>query len=150
MFRCPSSVAKRIEYIKSHFLSNDANEKRRYHLVSWKMICKPLWFGRIGIQDIKEVHSGLPGEWLWQIGKENITLWLYGSAFLLINIRCIGWKINEVANSSFGFQKVVSSIGYLFLVVPSITCVVTPVFHFGKIGDWGSLEGNHFVQKTRG
>ena len=48
-FKCPKSVVRWIEKIPRDFLWNDHVDKRKYHLVSWALVCKPIEQGGMGI-----------------------------------------------------------------------------------------------------
>ena len=54
-FKCPKSVYRRIEKIQHDFLWNDSVENRKYHLVQWEEVCKPLAHGGLGIRSIEKV-----------------------------------------------------------------------------------------------
>ena len=59
--RCPKSVMRKIEKIQRDFLWNDSMQKRKYHLVKWESVCKPIDQGGLGICSIEKVNKALLG-----------------------------------------------------------------------------------------
>lgn len=74
-FRCPKSVVDRIEKLQQDFLWNDSIEKKKYHLVRWETVCKPLAQGGLGIRSIVKMNKALLGKWLWRVGELGHGLW---------------------------------------------------------------------------
>lgn len=74
-FKCPKSVVHQIEKLQRDFLSNDHVDDRKYHLVRWDLVCKPIEQGGLRIQSIEKVNKALLGKWLWRIGESVQGLW---------------------------------------------------------------------------
>ncbi|XP_077231884.1 uncharacterized protein LOC143864904 [Tasmannia lanceolata] len=75
LFKCPISIAKRIELIQRRFPWGGSKETRSFSLVSWEDVCKPVLGGGLGIRKIKQVNAALMGKWLWRYGEEQSQLW---------------------------------------------------------------------------
>lgn len=54
---------------------NDSMEKRKYHLINWEAMCKPVNQGGLGIHSIGKLNKALPGKWLWKVGEPGHSLW---------------------------------------------------------------------------
>ena len=68
-FHCPKAVVRRIERLQRDFLWNDSIGKKKYHLVQWENVCKPLSKGGLGIRSVEKVNKALLGKWLWRVGE---------------------------------------------------------------------------------
>ena len=55
---------QRIEKFQCDFLWNDTIEKRKYNLVRWNIVCKPIAQGGLGVRAIDKVNLALLGNWL--------------------------------------------------------------------------------------
>lgn len=75
LFKAPASILKKLEDFRKDFLSGAENGERRFHLVSWKRVCKPLEAGGLGIRDLKIMNRALLAKWLWRFRVETEALW---------------------------------------------------------------------------
>lgn len=75
LFTIPGLVAIRIESLFRKFLWNNEEEHHRYHLVDWKLICRSLREGGLGMRSIKDHNRALLAKWLWRFGNERDILW---------------------------------------------------------------------------
>ena len=66
-------MIQRIQKLQCDFLWNDTIEKRKYHLVRWNIVCKPIAQGGLGVRSIDKVNLALLGKWLWRVGGQ----WLW-------------------------------------------------------------------------
>lgn len=71
----PSSIAKKMEVIQCNFLQCDSEEKRKYHLVAWDVIKRPLNDGGLDLRSILEMNKVLHGKQLWRFMNEREALW---------------------------------------------------------------------------
>ena len=58
---------RQMEKIQRDFRWNDTVEQRKYHLVRWVIVCKPLSKGGLGICSIENMNKVLLGKWLWRV-----------------------------------------------------------------------------------
>lgn len=75
MFRCPSSIIKRLERLQREFLWHGTSSQKKIHLVDWESICKLKEEGGLGIRPLKKMNQALLGKWLWMIGDGSQGLW---------------------------------------------------------------------------
>ena len=50
-------------------------ERRKFHLVRWEIVCKPLTQGNLGIRSIEKMNKVLLGKWLWRVGDSSQGSW---------------------------------------------------------------------------
>ena len=74
MLQCPAMVVKHIEKLERDFPWNDGEDKRKFHLVNWAIICEPKKEGGLGIRPLKQLNHALLGKWLWRLGEEQESL----------------------------------------------------------------------------
>ena len=75
LFHIPTSVASRLEKLQRTFLWDSSGETRKYHLVDWQRVCRPLQHGGLAIRQLCRVNEALLGKWLWRFGHERDALW---------------------------------------------------------------------------
>jgi hypothetical protein len=56
--------------IRAFFWDGDAN-KRKYHFIKWRWICKPKSKGGLGIKDLYKLNISLMCKWWWKLEKEE-------------------------------------------------------------------------------
>lgn len=71
----PVSIAKKLESIQCKLLWGDEEDNRKFHLVKWEEVKKPLKDGSLGIRSIVELNVALQGKWLWRFLHEDDKLW---------------------------------------------------------------------------
>ena len=88
---------------------NDTVESRKYHLVRWEIICKPIAQGGLGIRSIENMNKALLGKWLWRVVNATQGLWRQ----ILINKYKAGrdgWCILDDSYKSSGLWKSILSV----------------------------------------
>ena len=63
-------VTKHVEImlkIQRDFLWTRAEEHKRYHLVSWDLVCLPKCYGGLGIRKIRHLNNALLAKHIWRI-----------------------------------------------------------------------------------
>ncbi|KAE8668570.1 Dynamin-2B [Hibiscus syriacus] len=73
-------------------------EKKKFHWVSWKNVCKPLCNGGLGVLDLNLINRALLGKWVWKFANEKESQWkkLLCSKY---NVSCNSMAINQVSSS---------------------------------------------------
>ena len=105
-FHCLKTVLRRIERIQRDFLWNDSIEKKKYHLVEWENVCKPLSQGGLGSKLLFVNIS-----WLMVVGvfhSKLIGFLVYGSLFYVFRWSFLsGFDIGSmmVFRSNFGMMN---------------------------------------------
>ena len=51
-FQLPKGVLDRLDYFRSRFFWQGDNEKKKYRLAKWDVVCRPKDHGGLGIQDL--------------------------------------------------------------------------------------------------
>jgi hypothetical protein len=75
LFPMPVRVANRLDKIQKDFLWGGIGDEKKFHLVSWKKICTPLYAGGLGVHNLIQFNRALLGKWLWRYGREREALW---------------------------------------------------------------------------
>lgn len=68
----PSTVAKEMEKIMGRFLWGTTEGKKKYHLLSWDLVCLPKEMGGLGLKRIGEFNVALLTKWLWRLQEESL------------------------------------------------------------------------------
>lgn len=71
----PVSIANKLEAIQCTFLWGDLEDKRKYCLVAWSDVIKPVECGGLGIRSLVELNKTLQGKWLCRFLLEKDALW---------------------------------------------------------------------------
>eukprot|EP00268_Persea_americana_P009387 TRINITY_DN13775_c0_g1_i3.p1 TRINITY_DN13775_c0_g1~~TRINITY_DN13775_c0_g1_i3.p1 ORF type:complete len:207 (-),score=26.83 TRINITY_DN13775_c0_g1_i3:75-695(-) len=83
---------------------NDSIEKKKYHLVRWATVCKPLSQGGLGIRSIVKMNKASLGKWLWRVGELGHGLW---KQILICKYKLTndGWYVPNQFSKLSGFWK---------------------------------------------
>lgn len=103
-FKCPVEILKRLEKLQRDFQWQGHDNKEKYHLVKWDLVCKSMEEGDLGIRSLKELNATLLGKWLWRLGDGSASLWKQ----LLIykyDISRNGWDVWSATPCCFGLWK---------------------------------------------
>lgn len=60
----PKGMAKRLEVIQICILWSDTGDRRKYHLVAWSEIKKPMHVSGLGMHSMVEMNETLQDKWL--------------------------------------------------------------------------------------
>jgi hypothetical protein len=74
-FTIPVSVANRLERLQMNFLWGGIVEEPKLHLVGWDIVCSPIKYGGLGVQNLVNFNEALLGKWLWRFVLEENLLW---------------------------------------------------------------------------
>jgi hypothetical protein len=72
-FLLPKGVLHKLDYYRSRFFWQGDNEKNKYRLAKWSVVCSPKDQGRLGIHDLKVKNTALLGKWLFKLLTEEGT-----------------------------------------------------------------------------
>lgn len=65
----------KMDSIRAKFLWRGAEEKFRYHMAKWEMVCRPKDQGGLGIINTQIMNDCLLVKWIWKIHQEPEELW---------------------------------------------------------------------------
>jgi len=68
-------VHKKMDGVRSKFLWQGAEEKFRYHMAKFEMVCRPKDQGSLGIINTKIMNDCLLVKWIWKIHLKPNSLW---------------------------------------------------------------------------
>jgi hypothetical protein len=70
-FLLPKWVLNRLDFFKSRFFWQGDNEKKKYRLAKWSVVCSPKDQGGLGIHDLEVKSTALLGKWLFRLLTED-------------------------------------------------------------------------------
>jgi hypothetical protein len=70
-FLLPKGVLNRLDFFRSRFFWQDNNEKKKYRLAKWIVVCCPKDQGGLGIHDLEVRNTALLGKWLFRFLTED-------------------------------------------------------------------------------
>jgi hypothetical protein len=74
-YRLQDGLHKKMDSVRSNFLWQGTEQKFRYHMAKWEMVCRPKDLGGLGIIDTNSMNECLLVKWIWKILQEPDTLW---------------------------------------------------------------------------
>jgi hypothetical protein len=63
-------VHGKMDGIRAKFLWQRADEKFKYHMAKWEMVCRPRDQGGLGIINTRYMNNCLLVKWIWKIFQE--------------------------------------------------------------------------------
>jgi hypothetical protein len=70
-YRIPPGVKQKMDMHRAGFLWSGDKNKRKYHLVSWSVVCLPKDQGGLGILNLDIMNTSLLSKWLWKLFNEK-------------------------------------------------------------------------------
>ena len=70
-FQLPKGVLHQLDYFRSRFFWPGDNEKEKYRLAKWDVVCRPKDHGDLGIHDLKVKNRALLGKWWFRLLTED-------------------------------------------------------------------------------
>ena len=70
-FEVLKGVLKKIDYFRSRFFGQNDQEKRKYRLVKWSIVCQPTEQGGLGVIDLRVQNQCLLTKWLVKLCNED-------------------------------------------------------------------------------
>lgn len=74
-FHHTGHIAKKLEAIQNRFLWGDLDSRRRYHLVCWQEVKRPIRWGGLGLRSITTMNKALHGKRIWRHLVDDNSLW---------------------------------------------------------------------------
>jgi hypothetical protein len=65
-FSIPKGVIKKLDYFRSRFFWQGDENKKKYKLAKWSILCQPKDQGGIGILDLNTMNRTLLSKWLYK------------------------------------------------------------------------------------
>jgi hypothetical protein len=66
-YAIPKGVLKKLDYFRSRFSWQSDDQKRKYRLAKWSILCQPKDQGGLGIHDLDVKNTTLLSEWLYKL-----------------------------------------------------------------------------------
>jgi len=66
-FEIPKGVRKKLDYFRSRFFWQSDENKRKYRLVKWSILCQPKDQGGLGIHNLELKNIALLNKWLYRL-----------------------------------------------------------------------------------
>jgi hypothetical protein len=66
-FSIPKGVIKTLDYFRSRFFWQGDENKKKYRLAKWSILCQPKDQGGIGILDLNTMNRALLSKWLYKL-----------------------------------------------------------------------------------
>jgi len=70
-FRIPKGVLKKLDFYRSRFFWQCDENKRKYRLAKWSILCKPKILGGLGITNLETHNRRLLSKWLYKLLNEE-------------------------------------------------------------------------------
>lgn len=75
LFIILACMEKRIEQFQRDFLRGRSKDGNGLHLVAWNKVCKPKYYGGLGINKIRTINRALLFKWLWRFRHKWDSPW---------------------------------------------------------------------------
>ena len=66
-FAIPRGVLKKLDYFRSMFFWQSDNQRRKYRLAKWSILCQPKEQGGLGIHNLELKNTALLSKWLFKL-----------------------------------------------------------------------------------
>jgi hypothetical protein len=66
-FEVPNKVLKKLDQFRSRFFWQSGQERKKYRLTKWKVICRPVEQGGLGVKDLKVQDKSLLSKWWYRL-----------------------------------------------------------------------------------
>ena len=75
-FEVPVRVRKRLDFYRSRFFWQSDENKSKYRLAKWDILCRPKDQGGLGIENLQVKNICLLSKWLYRMSVEEEGVWL--------------------------------------------------------------------------
>jgi hypothetical protein len=82
----PKGVRKRLDYYRSRFFWQEENDKKKYRLSRWNIVCRPKDQGGLGIEVLELKNLCLLSKWLFKLLHDCYTRKGCGNNYCTISI----------------------------------------------------------------
>jgi hypothetical protein len=72
-FILPKGVLHKLDYYRSRFFWQGDNEKNKFRLAKWSIVCYPKDQGGLGVHDLEVKNTALLGKWLFELLTKERT-----------------------------------------------------------------------------
>ena len=76
-FEVPVGVRKRLDFYRSRFFWQIDENKNKYRLAKWDVICRPKDQGGLGIENLEVKNRCLLSKWLYRLEIEPEVMWAH-------------------------------------------------------------------------
>jgi hypothetical protein len=66
-FAIPKGVLQKLDYFRSRFYWQGDENKKKYRLARWDILCQPKEQGGLGIQDLNIKNISILSKWLYKL-----------------------------------------------------------------------------------
>jgi hypothetical protein len=70
-FEVPREVLHKLDYLRSRFFWQADDQKKKYRLAKWEILCQPKDIGGLGIKNIDIQNKCLLSKWLFKLINED-------------------------------------------------------------------------------
>jgi hypothetical protein len=63
-----------VNAIRSRFFWRGAEDKFKYHMVRWDVVCRPREFGGLGILNTQIFNEYMMAKWIWKLYEQKDSL----------------------------------------------------------------------------
>lgn len=71
MYVLPLTVVENLDKPRRKFFWQSGQEKRKYHMVQWKLICRPKKKGGLRVKNLRYLNISLLCKWWWKLETES-------------------------------------------------------------------------------
>jgi hypothetical protein len=123
-------VHKIMDTIRAKFLWQGVEEKFKYHMAKFEMVCRPKDQGGLGIINTKIMNESLLVKWIWRIYQQPDELW-----YRILKAKYLGNNnfFDSKATRGSQFGKGLHSVKHLFEWEPSSRLGTIDSVAFGMI-----------------
>ena len=70
-FEIPKEVLKKLDHFRSRFFWQGSEEKKKYRLTKWNVICRPRDQGGLGVLDLEVQNKCMLSKWIFKLFNED-------------------------------------------------------------------------------
>jgi hypothetical protein len=75
VIKFPKWAIKMINSQMGHFLWNDQDDNKKYHLANWDLVCMKQEFGGLGVQNLRDFNLCLLASWIKRYHLDQNKIW---------------------------------------------------------------------------
>jgi hypothetical protein len=70
----PGECHKKMNSVRSKFFWRGVEDKFKYHMVIWDVVCRPREFGGLGILNTQVLNDCMMAKWIWKLYQQKCGL----------------------------------------------------------------------------